>query len=821
MGHGIRWVVVILSTLSAFALPWTLMTLAGTGQDASLALATTASAAVLSAGGWFAARNPVEARTEPTLPSLPESTLVVGPLPREPVAFQARTGLIKAVDEAMERNGVAVVCALTGGRGVGKTQLAGAYARSRIDAGWRVVAWIVAEEPGQIVAGLDNLAEATGVKAGIQDAQRAATAARRWLEQLPGPALLVLDNVVDPDEVAEWLPRVGQTRTLITSTVRSVTHLGSAVDIGVFTPVEAVTFLQERTGLVDHVAAGGLVEDLGHLPLALAQAAWFIRTQGLTFSVYRERFRSFQASESMRRIPGEAYPVGVAEALSIAIAHAATGQHAQTVRRAIELVALLSPSGVDRQHLRAMMSQRQTTEIDAAIGRMTEASVVTLSLDGGIVLMHRLVQRIVRDRLQRGRRLGARTEEAAAGLRRLLPEPYGLLSEGADRALPDHVLALWAATEPLGDDALRGLLELRRSAVFQLGTLNELERAVRLGQEVLEDHERLLPPQDDETLAAVEALDYAYKQANQFDLAVTLCRRSLSECQAAFGRDAPRVLIAVNRLGFALECAGQLDEALLLHSRNLADCLRINGEYDHTALKAQINIASTLRSRGDNERALGVFEKNVADNERVLGDDHPSTTNARGELARMYERVGRPVEALALYERVLAALPRLYPRNHQTHLWWGRYHALALQSAGRSDEAIENLIQLLGRSEQQLGVDHPESLCIRIFLARAYLAARNYPKAVPLFKTCVADRERVLGPDNQPTLNARRNLGLALLAAGQRPGGIACLKSVLLDYERVLGPQHPFTEGARANLVQASATSRPLLRRRSTSNTWF
>ncbi|MET9890474.1 FxSxx-COOH system tetratricopeptide repeat protein [Streptomyces sp. NPDC006465] len=809
-----------MSTLSAFALPWTVMTLAGAGPEASLALASTASAAVLSAGGWFAARDPSEARAEATPFSRLEGTLVVGPLPREPVAFQERTELVKAVDEAMKRNGVGVVCALTGGRGVGKTQLAGAYARSRIDAGWRVVAWIIAEEPGQIVAGLDNLAEAAGIKGGIQDAERAAMAVRQWLERLPEPALLVLDNVVDPDEVARWLPRAGQTRTLITSTVRSVTHLGSAVDIDVFTPAEAVGFLQERTGLVDDVTAGELVTDLGHLPLALAQAAWFIRTQGLTFAEYRERFRSVQAGQAMRRVPGETYPIGVAEALSLAVTQAVTGEHAQTVRRGIELVALMSPSGVHRQHLRAMLPERSNLEIDAAIGRMTEASVVTLSLDGGVVLMHRLVQRVVRDRLYRGRRLGARIEEAAAALRGMLPEPYGgLLSDGADRALPDHVLALWTAAEPLGDDALRGLLDLRRSAVFNLATLNELDRAQRLGQDVLADHERLMPHQDDATLAAVDALNHVYHEANQFHLSVALCRRSRDECQAAFGRDDPRTLSAVNRLGFALEGAGELDEALSLHSQNLADCLRVNGVYDQTALKAQINIASTLRSRGDNERALVVFEKNVTDNERVMGDDHPSTANSRGELARMYERVGRPAEALALYGRVLAALPGLYPPNHQTHLWWGRYHALALQSAGRNDESIANLSRLLRRSEQQLGVDHPESLCIRIFLARAYLAAHNYPEALTLFKTCVADRERVFGSDSGATLNARRNLGLAFLAAGQRSRGMACLRSVLFDYERVMGPQHPFTVGARLNLEQASATSRILLRRRSPSRT--
>lgn len=51
MGHGARWTVVVLATLGAFGLPWITLTLAGAGADATLALASTVSAAVLSAGG--------------------------------------------------------------------------------------------------------------------------------------------------------------------------------------------------------------------------------------------------------------------------------------------------------------------------------------------------------------------------------------------------------------------------------------------------------------------------------------------------------------------------------------------------------------------------------------------------------------------------------------------------------------------------------------------------------------------------------------------------------------------------------------------------
>jgi hypothetical protein len=47
---------------------------------------------------------------------------------------------------------------------------------------------------------------------------------------------------------------------------------GFALEVDLFTEVEAVGYLRERTGLVDEVGAGRVAEQLGRLPVALSQA---------------------------------------------------------------------------------------------------------------------------------------------------------------------------------------------------------------------------------------------------------------------------------------------------------------------------------------------------------------------------------------------------------------------------------------------------------------------------------------------------------------------------------------------------------------------
>src|SRR5215472_12972819 len=85
--------------------------------------------------------------------------------------------------------------------GVGKTQLAGAYAGACMVSGWRLVAWVNAEEPGAMLGGLAAVASALGLDDGTGNAVTAGQAVRHWLETDGALCLLVFDNAVRPEDV--------------------------------------------------------------------------------------------------------------------------------------------------------------------------------------------------------------------------------------------------------------------------------------------------------------------------------------------------------------------------------------------------------------------------------------------------------------------------------------------------------------------------------------------------------------------------------------------------------------------------------------------
>ena len=164
---------------------------------------------------------------EPLPPEATSHQVVVGDIPLEPPGFLSRAGLLAELDRAGAR--VSVIHATTGLQGLGATQLAAAYARAKLAAGWRLVAWVNGADTGSLQAGLAAVADATGLTDGdsgraIADAGQAV---RHLLETDGDRCLLVFDDVADPEVLRPFVPADGRARVLITSTRQSAANLGS------------------------------------------------------------------------------------------------------------------------------------------------------------------------------------------------------------------------------------------------------------------------------------------------------------------------------------------------------------------------------------------------------------------------------------------------------------------------------------------------------------------------------------------------------------------------------------------------------------------
>lgn len=328
----------------------------------------------------------------------PTKQVVVGDIPGVPPAFVHRE-TFEQLSTVLDEHHVAVVCALTGMRGVGKTQLAAAYARAKIASGCSVVGWINADTDDNLLDGLSRLAGALNVADPEGDSRESARRLTEHLTTRGGDALLVLDNATDPVAVQPFLPPTGA-RVVLTSTERSFTELGEPVDVGSYRRSQSTGYLRKRTKLDDDAGADAVAAVLGDLPLALSSAAATIHLQGLHYRNYLERLNDRTIADLMPYRKGQHYPRSTTAALVLNLKTVAGDDPKATRSRVLGVVAMLSADGVPRDYLHSLASLGSGFDVDAieeALAQCVSGSVLSWSHNREAVIMHQLVARVMRE----------------------------------------------------------------------------------------------------------------------------------------------------------------------------------------------------------------------------------------------------------------------------------------------------------------------------------------------------------------------------------------------------------------------------------------
>ena len=713
--------------------------------------------------------------------------------------------------------GVPMVHVVTGMRGAGKTQLAAACARSCIDAGWRLVAWVNAADAGSLLAGLAAVAEATGLAELVasQGGDDAGRVVRHWLEADGDHRLVVFDDATDADALRPYVPAAGAARVLITSNRRSMAGLGMSVEVEAFTPDEALAFLAGQTGLTDDAGARLVAAELGYLPLALAQATAVIAGQQLDYGTYLDRLQALPVHEYLTREPGQPYPRGAAEAILLSLQAAAQPCDQGAVCIAVlEIMSLLSAAGMRRDLVHAAgqagvlacATEIPASSVDAALARLVEQSLLSFSLDRQGLTAHRLVMRVVRDVLTCQGRLAATCRAAAL----VLYTRAGALEESQDRSamreLAEQVMALQDNTTSLAltgdEDLARNMLGLRLQALNALNRLGDShQQAVMIGELLIEDSVRTLGPRHPGTVMAWSNLATAYRSAGRSANAVTLYEQALAVCDEVTDASHPITLRVRNNLALAYLEAGRAADAIPLHQQTLPDLERVLGSDHSVTLSSRNNLALAYQGVGAIEQAIPLLEETLADGERVLGSNHPLTLSWRNNLAAAYSQAGRAVDAIPLHQQTLTDREKVLGRDHPLTLASRNNLATTYEKVGRAADAIPLHQQTLTDMERVLGPDHPSTLSSRNNLASSYEKVGRAADAIPLHQQTLTDLERVLGPDHPSTLSSRNNLATAYHEVGRDSEAIPLLERTLADRERVLGADHPDTFTSRHSLA--------------------
>ena len=719
--------------------------------------------------------------------------------------------------------GPVVVCGM---RGVGKSQLAAAYARDCEKAGWSLVAWMDASSRNELVAGLAELAVEMGID---EDGGEAApeTLAGRCVTRLnsgEGDRLLVFDNVEDFDDLEKLIPHGQGLRVLVTTTVASPgDSAGRLIAVGTFTRDDSIHFVIERTGLDDDAGAARLSEALGDLPVALAQAAATIKLNGYaTIDEYLADLRKYRLEEVVDRASGEAYPSAVHAALRMACTSVldllAEEDHARgeegtprATAASVQLaaLALLAPSGVPRPWLHRVGNSEPIAR--HAVGELVAHSVCALSEDGRYVRIHGLQGRVLREDYTRQPEVFADLEGAVVDLLKGIDIDKADTDDAQRTDALDMADQLRAIAEQQGQAHhspheahidLSSVVDIVNNTIYCLTDMGRPQTALTLKDagDILAE---TLGPDHPHTLATRGNLAIAYRKSGNLQKAIDMFEDVLTDRTRLLGPDHPDTLTTRGNLAIAYRESGNLQKAIDMFEDVLADCTRLLGpDHPHT-LTTRNNLALAHQQAEHLSTAIDMHQALLNDEIRLLGPNHPHTLNTRGNLAIAYRESGNLQKAIDMFEDVLTDRTRLLGPDHPDTLTTRGNLAIAYRESGNLQKAIDMFEDVLADCTRVLGPDHPHTLTTRNNLALAHKAAGHISTAIDMYEALLPDMTRVLGPDHPDTLATRNNLALAHQDAGLLSTAIDIHQALLTDRTRLLGPDHPHTLRTRGNFSAA------------------
>ena len=619
-------------------------------------------------------------------------------------AFMGREGLLLAVRDALATGDQAVVQALHGMGGVGKTQLAIEYVH-RFGQDYDVLLWVNAESTSLIGDQFALLGTSMGWTAPSVDVAVMRTAVLDELRQRDR-WLLVFDNAESPEDITGWLPGGGG-HVLVTSRASGWDEVAIMVEVDVLARPESVAILRGRVRGLSEADADRVAEVLGDLPLAVAQAAGYMAETGIPAAEY-----AALVAERGAEILNEGRPPSYRRSLA-AVTELALERLRGADPAAAELAgicAFLAPEPVPAEWFVAAAGKLPASlgvqvgdpvawrRVLAALGRSALARV-----DGGELVMHRLTQAVIRGHLPAGQD----ATSALAGAVLAANHP-------GDRDLPDtwphwarvlpHLLAV--KPEAASDANVR---QLAVGAAWYLARRGDARASYELAGRLRDQWRSRLGPDSEHTLAAATAFGSALRGLGRWAEAREVDEDTLARCRRVLGADHSSALTSAGSVAIDLHALGEYGAARVLDEDTLARKRRVLGEDHPDTLWSATNLAVDLRGLGEYEAARALDEDVLTWRRGVLGEDHPDTLWSAGSLSADLYALRDYGAARVLDEDTLARRRRVLGEDHPDTLRSATSLAGVLRGLGEHGSARALDEDTLARRRRMLGEDHPDT----------------------------------------------------------------------------------------------------------------
>lgn len=553
-----------------------------------------------------------------------------------------------------------------------------------------------------------------------------------WFESpASGNWLIIVDNADDVDllfgsgdhesdfskrttfRLADYFPRRKNGSILLTTRNQKIgikiTTVQNVIAVPSMNTSDASNLLSDQLGneVSSNHDLSALANALENLPLALVQAASFIKSNSISPHRYLEIYQSSdkdkvkllnQNFEDPRRNGQSRNPVTVTWMISFE-------QIKKNDSLAAEILSLMSV--LDKQAIPKDLLQLgdDTVDFEISLGTLKAFSLISSQKDASAFNIHRLVHLATRNWLRINRELDKWTSKAIAIMNDKIPNSYTHENEAKWVAYAPHALTLLVSHQlsTTSDSSLPATqfssmpaekkidaeVKLRIATLDRLIYAHEFQIALPIACTAVASYKTIFGSEHEITLNSLMYQASILEGLKDYDEAEAILRQVIHSIEKCLGPDDSTTLKNYGALAMVLYKAKNYEESEKWIRRALAGKIKILGCGHMETLKSRYYLAALLSDQGKDKEAGEAMSQVLHECEKSLGLQNPYTLAVRYDLATFWLKQGKTEAAEKIMREALEEMDRAMMPEDLHNLGSIRDLARTLQRERRYDVALQ------------------------------------------------------------------------------------------------------------------------------------
>ncbi|CZR68592.1 uncharacterized protein PAC_18491 [Phialocephala subalpina] len=805
-----------------------------------------------------------ESQLDEATPKLaPEKKRVLHiPFPHN-TAFVGREKIIRQIQTKISEPDSDHQLALYGLGGIGKSQIVLQYAHMTTETAPECsIFWVVAGNRHRFERDYRDIAKKLGLKGADDPKVDVFQLVKDALEEHDFQNwLMIVDNADDMDlffdqsqpgqGLRNFIPKNSKGSIIYTTRSKAdaqrLTDEGSTMPVEVMGTEDSLSLLEKKfgEGVTDKKVVIDMLNELEYLPLAIVQAASYMRQKSWTIQQYLQYYKEKDSDMALRFLLHEFKDKARIDGVTNAVLKTwiiTFEQVEQQDSRAGELLWMMS--FFDRQNIPAYLLKgvgESQGAIADAIGTLKAFSFVVGTLKSNNIdenfTIHRLVQVSTRYWLRLSKHKD-RAEQCATNALVSLAREFPTGDEHENR---DRCAELYSHTEPvisfqplpiqnpsafakllgnlsrylrsqgqynLSEGYARRAVEVSSS---RLGNSNvqtltnthalaevllyqsKYTEAEQMHRQTLNLRENVLGPEHPDTLSSIRGLAAVLSYQGKHLEAEQMQYKTLELYKKVLGHEYPQTLGSMNDLAAVLWYQGKYVEAEERQRQTLELRKKVLGHEHPNTLNSMNDLAATLSSQDKNIEAEQMHRQTLELNKKVLGHEHPNTLKSISWVATALSSQGKYVEAEQIHRQALELSKKVLDHEHPQTLKSMNDLAAMLWYQGKYVEAEQMHRQTLELSKKVLGHEHLDTLNSMSWVASTLSSQGKYVEAEQMHRQTLELCKKVLGLEHINTLISTNNVGVMLENQQKYAEAEVMYRRVMEGREKTLGPEHADT----------------------------